>query len=101
MNYEGMTDAEINVSVHNLILPRGDKFDNFFNDLTPQDYCNSPSDAWPVISENEIDLEWNEGECTAARYWSSSTGHDDIHYHDKNPLRAAAIVYLKMMEAQR
>lgn len=67
-----------------------------------KDYCNNPADMWPIIVENGICLtspttgrnravwsaSWNE----YGGRWSSG----DIVFGDKNPLRAAAIVFLEM-----
>ncbi len=55
------------------------------------DGCNNPSDAWPIIVKNEIDIQfWHGTKCPPmARYC-------DHYYVDKNPLRAAMIVFLEM-----
>ena len=58
---------------------------------------NNPSDIMPLMIEHEIDIEWNQDECCAAKYY---TRPDDIHWHDKNPYRAIAICFLKMQEAK-
>lgn len=63
------------------------------------DPCNNPSDAWPIILENEINIEKNSKN---TEYWRSVTWEQingcefkTINQHtDKNPLRAAMIVYL-------
>jgi hypothetical protein len=70
------------------------------------DYCNNPADMWPIILENKISLHWGweiAGECSAIGVtWKPSSikprpiNHE---YTSKNPLRAAAIVFLMMQEA--
>lgn len=69
------------------------------------DPCNNPTDAWPIIVENNISLHaprFNEG------WMAEFTGSDEdvndgfdvdyFEYHNANPLRAAMIVYLQIME---
>jgi hypothetical protein len=62
------------------------------------DYCNNPSDMMPLVFENKIDLvscvsngteEWQ-----AIKFYI--TWKAAINIFHKNPLRAAAIVYLLM-----
>jgi len=64
MNYDEMSDAEINTAIKaelGLIQPSlsvspelNIKWDNL-------DYCNNPSDAWPIIVENKIATGWASG----------------------------------------
>lgn len=119
MNYEEMSDLQINLLVANAIgvdaaENQGVVFGavkheggNIVSVIDVVDYCNNPSDAWPIIVENNISMrpiyirdsggrkiiEW---ECKhAEREWpNKSYGWDD-----KNPLRAAMIVFLMMEEA--
>ncbi|APC46553.1 protein ninX [Alteromonas phage PB15] len=70
------------------------------------DYFNNPSDAWPIIVESKISL-IEEGDEWAAYFVfelpenMEGGGCDFIHgWTDKNPLRAAMIVYLMMQEAK-
>ncbi len=87
MNYNELTDPELNRLV-------GNKY--FGNDI-PQGYdpTNNPSDAWPIILENGISI-------NAPDYFNDpESGHgagtfDTPMIRDKNPLRAAMIVYLMM-----
>lgn len=60
------------------------------------DYCNNPSDTWPIIMENKIGLTHVNG---AWRASSVVAGYHD-HCND-SPLRAAMIVFLMMQEAKR
>lgn len=55
------------------------------------DYCNNPSDAWPIICEFNLELEWS---MAGANFF-----HGDIESGwNKNPLRAAMICFLMMQE---
>lgn len=63
-----------------------------------KDFCNNPADAEPIIIENRIGTipAPDNGLWKAAH---RKVGNDDTPYHftqDKNPLRAAMIVFLKM-----
>ena len=61
--------------------------------------CNNPEDAWPVIVGNAIGvMPFKKGEAEA---WSLSSGLlSNTTVKDKNPLRAAMIVYLMMQEGE-
>ena len=57
-------------------------------------YCNNPSDAWPIMDERKIGLTFVNGE------WRASSVKAGYHeYSDNNALRAAMIVYLMMKDA--
>ena len=111
-NYEDMSDFEINKAVALIV---GAKFNDDgepvrfvecdtgayadFNEIE-FDPCNNPEDAEPIIIENRIGtiLAPDDGLWKAAH---RKIGNDDTPYHftqDKNPLRAAMIVFLKMNE---
>lgn len=65
--------------------------------------CNNPSDAWCLMLENGIAPISSDGRLEGATTDSYEyfEPHGNIIYHceDKNPLRAAMIVYLMMNEA--
>ena len=71
------------------------------------DYCNNPSDAWPIIVENEICIEFESDEVEGIRQvWAeASIGHPACngfqYFSDENPLRAAMIVFLMMKDAEK
>lgn len=111
-NYEDMSDFEINKAV---ALIAGVTFNDDgapvrfvecdtgayadFNEIE-FDPCNNPEDAGPIIIENRIGTipAPDNGLWKAAH---RKVGNDDTPYHftqDKNPLRAAMIVFLKMNE---
>lgn len=111
-NYEDMSDLEINKAVALIV---GATFNDDgepvrfiecdagayadFNEIE-FDPCNNPEDAEPIIIENRIGTipAPDNGLWKAAH---RKIGNDDTPYHftqDKNPLRAAMIVLLKMNE---
>lgn len=113
-NYEDMSDFEINKAVALIV---GAKFNDDgepvrfvecdtgayadFNEIE-FDPCNNPEDAEPIIIENRIGTipAPDDGLWKAAH---RKIGNDDTPYHftqDKNPLRAAMIVFLKMNEGK-
>lgn len=65
--------------------------------------CANPADAWPIILQNNITILNDEGSFPSATnncYMLIHEQYDDcIHELDKNPLRAAMIVFLKMNDA--
>lgn len=69
------------------------------------DYCNNPSDAWGIINNNGIGLIAEGGKIIGAtnnsQEYYESYGSIVFDYLDKNPLRAAMIVFLMMNEEQK
>ena len=106
MNYEEMSDFEINKQVainrggyqgHVEHMQHGVKeSDRASHGLlfTERDYCNNPSDAWPIIVANRINVYASEGPDFMP--WMAGCG--GIIASNKNPLRAAMIVFLMMRE---
>ena len=111
-NYEDMSDFEINKAVALIV---GAKFNDDgepvrfvecdtgayadFNEIE-FDPCNNPEDAVNIIIKNRIGTipAPDNGLWKAAH---RKIGNDDTPHHftqDKNPLRAAMIVFLKMNE---
>ncbi len=84
-NYEDKSDDEINRAVEVILHPLAD------GTLTPN-YCESPSDAWPIITENKIEFEWLGASVEASDITGKYT-HEDL---DNNALRACMFVFLKM-----
>ena len=59
------------------------------------DYCNNPSDAWPIMDEHKIGLTFVNGE------WRASSVKAGYHeFSDAKAFRAAMIVYLMMMDVE-
>lgn len=118
MNYEEMSDLEINQSVTGLIfdceewaLTQCGKYfyhcgvdGGAYVDREVVDYCNSPSDAWPIVYKNRINLispvetreAWVASHTRGGGNWSVN----DLSVVDKNPFRAAMIVFLMMRDDQ-
>lgn len=91
MNYSEMSDEEIDLAVQH-----ARQGDSLWSPL--QQYCNNPSDAWPIILSNKLRIQpAGEGG------WFSDNLEDDANYNQSwhaNPLRAAMIVYLMMKEGE-
>ena len=72
--------------------------------------CENASDAWPIILSNNInllkyeDVDDDEWEAQAG-VKLNAFGYDDssceFYYYDKNPLRAAMIVFLMINEGKK
>lgn len=65
------------------------------------DYCNNPSDAWPIIVSNKICIQWYEdghGIYASASMATSDESNNSFISDDENPLRAAMICFLKIKE---
>lgn len=117
-NYHEMTDYEINVRVATLLgenpwetqcinfggtkssVPVG-----FGNCMHNVDYCNNPSDAWPIIFDNKIAVApYILGESSVdykefkGKWFAMSLV--DESWDDLNPLRAAMIVFLMIKEKE-
>ena len=121
-NYSEMSDQEINMAVAEVLFPDRDVIESksrppcacvigqFPNKWV--DYCNNPADAWQTIYDNKITLiacldgwiscpygsviDGDTTESQSVMYvnsWNKATC-----FADKNPLRAAMIVFLMMQE---
>ncbi len=120
MNYEDMSDLEINKAVacklglRFFIKPNsnGNQTEDWIyggigspHEMTElADYCNSWADMGPLIFRTPIDIEcddtfFGDNFIAGESLWVAHNPNGS-HYHHKNPLRAAAIVYL-MMENEK
>ncbi len=95
MNYSELTDPEINKLVNKKRTGKESIF--------VPDYCNNPSDAWPIILENRIEIHPRDIRVSRNEYikgWGalpeSCSESYEIFSKDKNPLRAAMICFLMM-----
>lgn len=61
------------------------------------DYCNNPSDAWPIILKNHI---WIQPDMIGDGLWRCYDRESDFAAKHSNPLRAAVIVFLMMQDVQ-
>ena len=61
------------------------------------DYCNNPADAWPIITSSMISIRpvGDDGQL-----WEASVMGGMKADYDKNPLRAAMVVFLMMKEGE-
>ena len=104
MDYDTASDFDINKAVAEAlgilkdnvdIVGCGDSLELFdFDGSFFINYCNNPSDAWPIIES----IWWHliEGDYVGITDWEKEMRADD----DSDKLRAAMIVYLKMMESK-
>lgn len=114
MDYSKMSDFEINMKVAELCLdydsisqlPHIGMSVHWGDGANWHTYnpCNNPADAWPIITANKINVEF-EGDTIDGKdvWWSiASWGRTAAEHQfctDINPLRAAMIVFLKMQES--
>lgn len=104
MNYETASDFEINKAVAEIVYGKYNVEDDsikkcdgmYCYDVDTEKYvdfapCSDPSDAWPVIVDNKINIDFQDGSWPRAEYC-------EYLHTDKNPLRAAMIVFLMMQE---
>lgn len=95
MEYEEMSDFEINCRIHAEVMQISG-----LNSFKAKDYCNNPSDAWPIIVENHIAVV--PYQYTIPQAWPTAFGlASKFTAEDRNPLRAAMIVFLKMQETKK
>lgn len=111
MNYEEMSDFEINQAVtcemhqcHDWAMNKDGSFyqcgilGESYSHQEVIDYCNNPSNAWPIIIENRISLTALSAKC--CRQWEADAvctrGLAAPSLSNTNPLRAAMIVFLMM-----
>lgn len=106
-NYEKMSDFEVNAAVSMHVLWKNHRCEEVdCNDKTGVvswadganwrefNPCNNPSDAWPIILANRINVYASEG----PDFMPWMAGCDGFMVSNKNPLRAAMIVFLMMQE---
>ena len=95
-DYSKMSDFEINKAVATALgmdVSGATEENNIMYGYVP-DICNNPSDAWPIIFENEISLVVVEDGVWIARFGS-------VFDESSNPLRSAMIVYLMMKDEEK
>ncbi|HCR0925035.1 TPA: DUF2591 family protein [Klebsiella aerogenes] len=95
MDYSKLSDIEIDTMVSKICSPEFHR-----------NYCRNPADAWPIIIGNGISLYHDNGNWQAEMTYYAPVGAfgtDETcskFVDDKNPLRAAMIVFLMMQEAK-
>ncbi len=96
MDYSKMSDFEINCEVSKLTRDNANNPDSGY--LVINDYCNNPADAWPIILENKICLRCKPNREDWDAFTLGPEGYTEEITYDKNPLRAAMIIFLVMQE---
>ena len=106
--YEEISDFEINTAVVKALrLPFKAEFCNVFLDhgfdegafvYTRVDYCNNPSDAWPIIVDNKIGITHGSVMCSAVALVNNEV--IQVACEPSEILRAAMTVFLMMKEAK-
>lgn len=107
-DYASMSDLEINEAVGkfvylpHLCVSNGLCLYTIDYIWTEFDPCNNPADAWPIIVENGITLAFQDGNWWADNlaYWIDGVEWSIGGIIDKNPLRAAMIVFLMMKDGE-
>lgn len=111
-DYAAMSDFEISRLVGDVLGVQWANLDENYHELCywPElddglrifDPCNNPADAWPIIVENGITLAFQDGNWWADNlaYWVDGFEWSIGGIIDKNPLRAAMIVFLMMKETE-
>ena len=105
-DYGKMSDFEINKAVSTALgmdVSGATEENNIMYGYVP-DICSNPSDAWPIIHGNDIMLNPN----CADELWKAEQGfrekpsgfYDVATAYNKNPLRAAMIVFLMMQDVE-
>lgn len=119
MNYEEMSDHEINRAVAEalgLILCNDSKQKPFTAIVLTEepviikgkdhgvsykarDYCNMPDQAWPIMMENKICIQELGGSWEAWRVFINDPMHEiDPSHECYSALRAAMVVFLKIKD---
>lgn len=103
MDYSKLSDFEINLQVNRALgmkhYPNQEKqIVEVFGDVVIFDPCNKPADAWPIILENKICLRCKPNREDWDAFTLGPEGYTEEITYDKNPLRAAMIIFLVMQE---
>ena len=106
-DYRNMSDFEINKAVATALgmdVSGATEENNIMYGYV-HDICNNPSDALPIIFENGISVCSPEHCLTPDEWWAEKHFHcasiSSLKCKDKNPLRAAMIVYLMMKDEEK
>ncbi|CAL9955748.1 hypothetical protein VPHK24_0012 [Vibrio phage K24] len=119
MNYEDMSDFEINAAVTCIVHECHGWEINWTNSCffhcgvdgsgyysqSIVDYCNNPSDAWPIILKHGISITFDGIDWEADTAWMGcediNRSYNNIEKNAGKPLRAAMICFLKMKDAEK
>ncbi|MBU9823165.1 DUF2591 family protein [Rahnella sp. BCC 1045] len=111
-DYSAMSDYDINLLVNRSLglkhYPNEEKkVIEVFGDIVIFDPCNNPADAWPIILNSGINIFTDMiphgllGQARVSVINGKRIGAECLIAKNKNPLRAAMEVYLKMKEAEK
>ncbi|ELP5234835.1 DUF2591 family protein [Citrobacter freundii] len=114
MDYSKLSDFEINLKLAHILLGKDnydwnlDKKEVYLagidgGEFLPNGYfapCNNVADAWPIIVEHKINIEWHEWKNSEWMPYALNNATMKSCYAT-NPLRAAMIVFLMMQEAKQ
>ena len=109
-DYRKMSDAEINQlitcfqfdchdwpqNINGDFYHCGFDGDSYFV-IAVKDYCNNPSDSWPIIIENSITFNYDTAQVHVGSYFSDTA---KLSENRSKALRAAMIVYLMMKDEE-
>lgn len=93
-DYSAMSDEDINKLVSGHISFA----DKLMVGAGQIDYCNNPADAWPIMLEHGIGVDY-DGISWTASDWRENK-HSDWRNHPEHPLRLAMIVFLMMKDRE-
>lgn len=104
-NYSELSDIEINIMVSKSLYGELSNWHKGELNEGVIDYCNKAEDAWPIIVENGINVFNDISLIEFLDHARASATHPDVAEgsvisNDKNPLRAAMIVYLMMKDSE-
>ncbi|MCP4989821.1 MAG: DUF2591 domain-containing protein [Colwellia sp.] len=115
MDYSKLSDFEINKLVAEKLGVYHEGWSHLVSDYANEvpvmvdnsvfwaDYCNDACSAWPIILDNSICIEKrsDKTEFWRAITWNQISGNEYRPIHqdsDRNPLRAAMVVFLMASE---
>ena len=92
-------DSDVN---HSIALLTGEEPEKWYpyGGIKGKDYCNNPSDAWPIICANKISINFKE--LQSDPLWLAEIQSPDGQWQaqSRRPLRAAMICFLLSKESK-
>lgn len=109
-DYSKMSDAEINIGIAKIQYPKSGwntpyshrpDVHIYHNNGTVEvkDYINNPADAWPIINENMICINYHSGRGVHVHGYGDG-GIYDSYFPYKMVLRGCMEIYLMMKESE-
>lgn len=93
MDYEKKSDKQINLEVAKYFYDNGWLGRHEHLHDSSFDYCNNPSDAWPIIESI-----WDELMRTPGGYHGNTVWNQYCEIYKSEKLRAAMICFLKIKD---